>query len=375
MEALKTQLYPYKEHPEILKDFFGIRLKKSIDDYSLCLTTYRSLFWKWAFGKRNTVLYRKGTFLALLKKMEAFLLSLSMFKSCQQRIENSFLLNTDFKWGLKGIVREESERYLKYSIPCEYNGIGGYSEGFYKVRIGMMYGFAPLVEGNFGIFPQYQAVKPFHEGFAAVRKDGKWSFIDKMQRHVTDFEFDVAESFSDGIARVWKGLRRYQIDFNGNDITDSKCVSGSSLKKIGKYNEGLCAVTKDGRLGFVDIFGNIVILLEYEEPRLQEEIPVFSEGFACVRKGYYWGYIDKQNRTVIPFVFSYYSKIHDGMAFVHDGNRMNLYQLLTCKHFYDYSYGDKIPFCLERQPPKPSSHDAGWSSRDLQDAYEATYEV
>ena len=72
-----------------------------------------------------------------------------------------------------------------------------------------------------------------------------------------------------------------------------------------------------------------------------------------------------------------YIPIRDGVAFVWDGDRIKGSQLLTCQHFYNYTHGIKIPFCTERHQSEPRSNswDYGWSSRDLQDGYEAAYEI
>lgn len=48
----------------------------------------------------------------------------------------------------------------------------------------------------------YETGYPFYEGYAAVKKDGKWGYIDKQGNVVVDFIFDKATSISDGKAWV-----------------------------------------------------------------------------------------------------------------------------------------------------------------------------
>jgi len=55
------------------------------------------------------------------------------------------------------------------------------------------------------ITPTYDDARTFSEGLAAVRKDGKWGYIDVNGNTVIDFKYDVAHSFSEGKAIV--GIR------------------------------------------------------------------------------------------------------------------------------------------------------------------------
>ena len=54
------------------------------------------------------------------------------------------------------------------------------------------------------IKPQYEAVNDFSEDLAAVKKDGKWGYIDTENNIVIPFQFDMAQPFSEGYAIVGK---------------------------------------------------------------------------------------------------------------------------------------------------------------------------
>ena len=96
---------------------------------------------------------------------------------------------------------------------------------------------------------EWQNVKNFSEGFAAVKKDGLWGFI--------NVEGDLA------------------IDY--------------SYTAVMRFSVGLCAVQyrNNGKWGFIDPDGNFSINPEYSLAS------VFSEGFAAVKQGNYYAYIDK----------------------------------------------------------------------------------
>lgn len=380
MKAIEIHLYPYKQYPQIIEEFLGNRFKKPIDSLfplfdfiSEPLFDHTQIF----YWEHNYCIIQKGNLFGLIRDDGTVMVPpqyVQVIPTCKNRFS---LLSTEFKWGVIGI---KSDNFLpkykdKFFIPCVYDEIGDYSEGFYVVKQDGKYGYAPLVKDSLYINPQFEDARPFYEGIAAVKKNGKWGFIDKTLTQITQFEYDEVDDFKDGTANVWKNGSQYQIDFEGNPQTAADKSFSSYYHKIGDSHEGLQAVTDCNSLGFIDASGNVKIPLEYDQNEWSCEVQnCFSEGFACVCKGDYWGYIDKRNRIVFPFVLNVYSPIFNGYAIVSDGSSSGI---VTIKHFVDYLQGKKIPFRTERPPRKPryeDDYDSGWSRRDLQDAYEAALE-
>ncbi|MDR3110604.1 MAG: WG repeat-containing protein, partial [Planctomycetaceae bacterium] len=60
------------------------------------------------------------------------------------------------------------------------------------------------------------------EGLIAVKKDGKWGYIDASGKIVIPFLFDEVTSFQYGIAKVKHEKTHYTIDRNGNELTDGE---------------------------------------------------------------------------------------------------------------------------------------------------------
>ena len=58
-----------------------------------------------------------------------------------------------------------------------------------------------LVDGN-PIGETYEDARPFMDGWAAVKRDGKWGFIDTQGNVQIDFQFDDARSFGQHLAAV-----------------------------------------------------------------------------------------------------------------------------------------------------------------------------
>lgn len=99
------------------------------------------------------------------------------------------------------------------------------------------------------------------------------------------------------------------------------------------FSEGLAAVEKDEKCGFIDETGNIVIPLEYDADRDSH----FSEGLALVYKGGQYlnasqrimkggkcGFIDKTGKVVIPMEYDGATAFFEGIAAVEKDGKQYL---------------------------------------------------
>ena len=185
----------------------------------------------------------------------------------------------------------------------------------------------------------WEAERPFYEGLAAVKKDGKWGFIDvrgelkiacvwdrvknfqggKVAVLCNDAEgyinrdgeiivplvhackWDDAGDFHEGLAPVCKGKKWGYIDQQGKLVIPCKWISASSfsegLAKVEEYYYNTSAEEYEIHNYYIDKQGKEVILCKWHDAK------DFSEGLACVRKGGKYGYIDKQG---IPIGWSEY---------------------------------------------------------------------
>ena len=66
------------------------------------------------------------------------------------------------------------------------------------------------------VAPTYEDAGSFGEGLAAVKKDGKWGYIDKTGKAVIDFKYDYAGTFNEGYAVA----ARYEEDTEYSSIDD-----------------------------------------------------------------------------------------------------------------------------------------------------------
>mgnify|MGYP000922981181 FL=1 len=76
-------------------------------------------------------------------------------------------------------------------------------------------------------------------------------------------------------------------------------------KKVHSFYEGLAAVYKDGKWGFIDKNNHVKIKFKYED------ITDFSEGLAGFQKNWHWGFIDKKGNVKIK---NNYLQIYSGFS-------------------------------------------------------------
>ncbi len=156
----------------------------------------------------------------------------------------------ELKWGL---LDEE----LEVAVDFSWDYLGELSESRRVAKRGELYGF--LDENHkLVITPIYSQVYNFSEGICAVKNtEGKWGYIDADGKEVIPCTYDVANSFSCGLALV----------------------------------------KSDGFYGYINKENQFVI------PATYEEAYPFSEDRACVRQGELYGYIDTTGAMTIPASF------------------------------------------------------------------------
>ena len=76
-------------------------------------------------------------------------------------------------------------------------------------------------KGKIVITPLYESAISFSEGIAAVKKDGKWGFIDKDNAIIVPCEYDeVTANYTDGKGELKKENTIYLFDNKGNLINN-----------------------------------------------------------------------------------------------------------------------------------------------------------
>jgi len=243
--------------------------------------------------------------------------------------------NTENYISKYGMIDEKGKLVIDY----KYDYLGDLHDGLayvYKYNSDdytYKYGFINK-KGKLVIDYKFDYVSDFSEGLAVVSKvsannnydyDYEYSyedeysynnytygFIDKKGKLVVDYQYDYASNFSDGMAVVGKyidGVLKYAyIDKTGKITSDwsdilYSFVDGYSIKLVDKQ--------------FVLIDKN---MNQVENKDKLKEILVknlyFSEGMALVLKDGKYGFVNQDGKVVIDFQFTYAGDFYSGSAYV-----------------------------------------------------------
>lgn len=137
---------------------------------------------------------------------------------------------------------------------------------------------------------------PYYEGLALVydvNGNGKFGFVDKAENLVIECKWKKAGNFSEGLAFVEdENGKRGFIDKKGNLVIP--CI----WKETASFKEGLVWVEDEkDRVGFIDRTGAVIIPLG-TYPWLDKS---FRDGLLLAHNNNKYGFIDKDDKVVIPF--------------------------------------------------------------------------
>jgi len=154
---------------------------------------------------------------------------------------------------------------------------------------------------------QFERLGMYSGGYAAAKSGGKWGVIDLSTGWLIPAEYDeiimdeLGRCYAQGAVFARKGgavalfLGGRQI---GDYFEDARPFSA----------EGYAAVKRDGRWGFIDIYGTEMIGFFFDDALS------FGQHLAAVKLGEYWGYVSKYGYIVIEPVFLEAKSFSSGSA-------------------------------------------------------------
>jgi hypothetical protein len=138
--------------------------------------------------------------------------------------------------------------------------------------------------------------------FAKVSKNNRMGFINKQGKVVVPLDYENVKVFSNGLAAVMMLGKHGFIDTAGT------LVIPAIYEDAGYFGNGLAPVKKKGKFGFIDRKGTLVIPYTYYESYS------FYEGRAAVQLNRYkdvekeesgkWGFINISGELIIAYKYS-----------------------------------------------------------------------
>ncbi|MGX8712736.1 MAG: WG repeat-containing protein [bacterium] len=244
-------------------------------------------------------------------------------------------------------------------VPCIYDGVSIPSEGRILVAKGNLYGYTDL-QGRPVIPPRYINASPFacHRAVVALHETDSLQclFIDTLGHPLYSDTFQNATPFSFGYAAVMKNRHWGIIDTLGHQIIpliyshlsvpnqytffagdanglslfhlpDSQPLTPFIYQPVTTLSEGRIGVSHNGKQGFLDTLGRLVI------PCIYDEIGLFRHGRAFVRIDTLCGIIDTSGRTILPLQYHNTTPLgdkyvyHDSLALIEQNHHLGYVDL------------------------------------------------
>lgn len=164
------------------------------------------------------------------------------------------------------------------------------------------------------------------DGLGVACKDGKWALVDKSGKEKTEYIYDgvITDTygFCFGQKRAFVKMQDDIVMINKKGERIGELVFGDAHCFA---ENGYASVCKDGKWGFVNTDGELVLDYQYEDAQS------FQNGFAAVCISGKWGYIDENGNMVVEPVFDSVNPISEkGTATVKQGEwkliQLNLFR-------------------------------------------------
>lgn len=201
-------------------------------------------------------------------------------------------------------------------IPMEYDNAFPASGGIVTTVINKPEGDTTIyldTNGNELLRVDYYTANPFYEGLAAVREteSSNCRFIDITGKFLIDTQFYNVGDFHEGKARFSRTGENGMgyIDKSGKVVLEGFYYASD-------FSEGLAAVRKDGKWGYINKDGEVV--LSFDILKGSDRLFDFYEGMALISVNNLLGVIDRNGEYVIEPQYKGAGGVFEGLIMLYD---------------------------------------------------------
>ena len=213
-----------------------------------------------------------------------------------------------------------------FKFRLKFDWIGDFNEGFAAVRMNRKYNF---INTNGRILSKkwFDNVWNFSEGFAKVRINYKYNFINTEGQLLSKQWFDAAGDFKEGFAKVYLNGKWNFIN------TEGRILSNQWFDDAWKFNEGFARVELNDKVNFINTEGQLLSKQWFDWAYN------FNEGFAKVYLNRKYNFINTNGRILSKKWFDNVWNFSEGFAKVRINGQYNFIntngQLLSQQWFDD----------------------------------------
>ncbi len=264
----------------------------------------------------------------------------------EQAFEKTFREAQSFYKGYAAVMDEGRWTLIDTAgqtvCPSEYDMIERTEYGYWLFYDQKYYIF------NGTLMPEtYEAVWDYHEGYATVKRDGKYGFVNEAGEEAIPCTYRWAGNFSGGLALVMSGEKYGYIDATGTETIpfiydkvwefDAKAeralvmrdgayyyvdLAGNEINTnypvAWNYCDGVALVGKGDKYGLIDASGNEIAPCIYNNTLGNRSLMVleFNDGLAPVCREGKWGFVDTNGAEIIACQYDKVVEFHEGFAAV-----------------------------------------------------------
>ncbi len=168
----------------------------------------------------------------------------------------------------------------------------GFFDGLAAVNVDKKWGFLNT-KGRFAIQPKYTDIKSFSEGFASVKLDDKIFFIDKIGK---EYYIKTKEQVL-SLSKFTNGLASFKTKDGKHGFIDKEgtIIIQPIYKSVGYFVKGLAWVkTFDDLIGYINTTGEMVIKPQFTGGKNFEDTGILAQ----VKTDKEWFYINSKGTPV-----------------------------------------------------------------------------
>ena len=235
----------------------------------------------------------------------------------------------------EGIVSFYTKIDTKFKFRLKFDQVDEFNDGFAAVKLNGKYNFIDI-EGQFLSYQWFDDVWTFNDGFAVVKLNGKANFINTEGQILSTQWFSWAWNFTEGFATV-------QLNGEWNFInTEGKLLSQQWFNATQGFNDGFAVVQLNDKRNFINTEGQILSqqwfdatwgfngryavvglngkwnFINAEGQFLSKEwfdwAWNFTEGFATVQLNGKWNFINTEGQFLSTEWFDWVTNFNEGFA-------------------------------------------------------------
>lgn len=172
--------------------------------------------------------------------------------------------------------------------------------------------------------PRFNDILEMENGKAIVRVKDKWGIIDSGGHYLLKPEYDRVNSVFNSVVLVKLNDKRYIVNFHGSIIGEfreddiDEQVYEHTIRLENYFSEGLKRVFVNGKYGFINDKGEIVIAPKFEEAA------EFKNGVSVFKKNNKFGLIDIKGNIILQPTYYKINQFENGKSIVSESYRFGL---------------------------------------------------